>query len=307
MKKNRINFFISFKVKAFSTLILLLTIFSPLVAQIDTTNWYPLSIGNKWQFSYYESISESSFITIEVMGDTTFNQKKYFILKSWNGLTYQRVENNNYVYEFSPNTNQEYIRYNFVSPDKSIWDLDSISGQYGIYSTEQHYVPIYGDSLKSKIYNFAYIDTNSTPPDTSWGPMVDGTAIYISKGVGITVYEQGIAYGKLQGAIINGKLFGTIITVNNDKKNVDNYRLTQNYPNPFNPTTTISYSLPKTGFVRLKVYDLLGREVESLVNKEQVKGNYKIEFNAFTLSSGIYFYNLQSGNFSETKKMVIMR
>jgi len=80
-----------------------------------------------------------------------------------------------------------------------------------------------------------------------------------------------------------------------------------NYPNPFNPTTTISYSLPRNGFVQLNVHDLLGREVASLVNEEQAMGNYKVEFNASSLTSGIYFYRLQSGSFVESRKMVLLR
>ena len=86
-----------------------------------------------------------------------------------------------------------------------------------------------------------------------------------------------------------------------------NYSLEQNYPNPFNPSTTISYSLPKAGAVKLIVYDILGREVANLVNKEQNVGNYKVQFDASTLTSGIYFYRLQSGGFVETKKLVLLR
>ena len=83
--------------------------------------------------------------------------------------------------------------------------------------------------------------------------------------------------------------------------------LGQNYPNPFNPSTTISYSLSQSGFVKLKVYDVLGREVANLVSMEQSTGNYKVEFNASNLTSGIYFYRLQSGDFTETKKLILLR
>lgn len=85
----------------------------------------------------------------------------------------------------------------------------------------------------------------------------------------------------------------------------DQFDLEQNYPNPFNSSTTISYSIPQIGFVELKVYDELGREVASLVNKEQSLGNYKIEFNASNLKSGIYFYRLHSGGFTATKKLIL--
>ena len=85
------------------------------------------------------------------------------------------------------------------------------------------------------------------------------------------------------------------------------YSLNQNYPNPFNPTTTISYSIKSAGDVTLKVYDMLGTEVASLVNEVKEAGNYSIEFNAAELPSGIYVYRLASGNFMETKKLVLLK
>ncbi len=94
---------------------------------------------------------------------------------------------------------------------------------------------------------------------------------------------------------------------NNLNEKVTEFKLENNYPNPFNPSTTISYSLPQNSFVQLKVYDLLGHDVANLVNKEQAIGNYKVEFNASNLSSGIYFYKLKSGNFVDTKKLILLR
>jgi hypothetical protein len=85
------------------------------------------------------------------------------------------------------------------------------------------------------------------------------------------------------------------------------FALDQNYPNPFNPSTTISYSVPETEFVTLKVYDVLGNEIASLVNEEKPAGKYEVDFNGAELSSGIYFYRLQAGSFIETKKMVLMK
>ena len=85
------------------------------------------------------------------------------------------------------------------------------------------------------------------------------------------------------------------------------YSLSQNYPNPFNPSTTINYAISSKQLVQLKVYDILGSEVATLVNQEQSAGSYKIDFNASRLASGVYFYRLQAGSFVETKKMVILK
>jgi hypothetical protein len=87
------------------------------------------------------------------------------------------------------------------------------------------------------------------------------------------------------------------------------FLLNQNYRNPFNPSTCILYAISSTQFVTLKVYDLLGREVATLVNEEKTSGSYNVEFRMqnLELSSGIYFYKLQAGDFVETKKMILLK
>jgi Concanavalin A-like lectin/glucanases superfamily/Secretion system C-terminal sorting domain len=85
------------------------------------------------------------------------------------------------------------------------------------------------------------------------------------------------------------------------------YALSQNYPNPFNPSTKIGYQLPKSSFVTLKVYDIIGREVSMLVNETQNEGTYEVTFDASHLASGVYFYRLQAGSFVQTKKLVVVK
>lgn len=87
----------------------------------------------------------------------------------------------------------------------------------------------------------------------------------------------------------------------------DKYALTQNYPNPFNPSTIISYSLPFNSFVRLKVYNIFGQEIASLVNERQNSGTYEVTFDGSEFSSGVYFYRLDANGFNETKKMLLVK
>lgn len=87
----------------------------------------------------------------------------------------------------------------------------------------------------------------------------------------------------------------------------EKYLLGQNFPNPFNPTTTITYQVPSNGLVTLKVYDALGKEVATLVNQELSAGSYQAKFDASKLTSGIYFYKLQSGNYSDIKKAMLIK
>ena len=87
----------------------------------------------------------------------------------------------------------------------------------------------------------------------------------------------------------------------------DNFGISQNYPNPFNPSTNISFNIPKRSQVSLKVFDLLGREVATIVSEEMSAGSYSRTWNAVNMPSGVYFYRLQSGSFNETKKLVLLR
>jgi photosystem II stability/assembly factor-like uncharacterized protein len=104
------------------------------------------------------------------------------------------------------------------------------------------------------------------------------------------------------------KLNGPLVGIVNSASSVpDNYSLYQNYPNPFNPVTKIKYSVKQSGIVKLKVYDALGRNVSVIVNQNQSPGTYEVVFDAANLTSGIYFYQLEAGNYSETKKMMVLK
>ncbi len=117
------------------------------------------------------------------------------------------------------------------------------------------------------------------------------------------------------------KISNTVLVSVDENENIPSeFILEQNYPNPFNPNTIIRYQLPETGFVTLKVFDVLGNEIARLVNEEKTAGSYEIEFNSHSdesqnlpagrqgLSSGIYFYQLKVENkFIETKKLVLMK
>jgi hypothetical protein len=88
---------------------------------------------------------------------------------------------------------------------------------------------------------------------------------------------------------------------------VKNYALFQNYPNPFNPTTTINYQLPQTGNVTLKIYDILGREVATLVNEQKNQGRYSVNFDASSLASGVYIYRIKVNDYVCSKKMLMIK
>ncbi|MBS1494683.1 MAG: T9SS type A sorting domain-containing protein [Bacteroidetes bacterium] len=116
---------------------------------------------------------------------------------------------------------------------------------------------------------------------------------------------NGICYGS------NGKIFitgtGGVTNIISGNGMPNAFSLSQNYPNPFNPSTIISYQLAINSFVQFKIYNALGNEVQTLVNKKQNAGSYSVDFNATSLPSGIYFYKLVTEKFSETKKMILIK
>jgi photosystem II stability/assembly factor-like uncharacterized protein len=130
------------------------------------------------------------------------------------------------------------------------------------------------------INNLAYGSASFSSPNSGW-----------SAGMNDSVY----------------KWVGFLTEVNENSLTADDFRLSQNYPNPFNPSTTINFSIQTSGFVTLKVYDVLGDAVATLVNEEKPAGVYQVSFNAADLSSGIYFYKLRAGNFVETRKMILIK
>jgi hypothetical protein len=133
-------------------------------------------------------------------------------------------------------------------------------------------------------------------------PANPGNALWPSKGT--LRNDMGVFGGP------NCNNLSHIITSVDDKTqgNIpDGFKLFQNYPNPFNPSTKISFSIPSSGLISVKVYDILGNEVAILLSEEKSAGNYEVSFNATSLSSGTYFYQLNVGTYSETKKMILLR
>lgn len=100
---------------------------------------------------------------------------------------------------------------------------------------------------------------------------------------------------------------GGVTFIENDFTKSKDYLLQQNYPNPFNPSTIISYQLPITGNVTLKVFDVIGKEIVTLIDEEKNAGSYEVEYNASHLANGVYFYQLKAGDFVQTKKMILMK
>ena len=126
-------------------------------------------------------------------------------------------------------------------------------------------------------------------------------------------HTSSIAIDTLNNRVYIGRSNGLYIydnMTNVDSDNVEriaDFILYQNYPNPFNPSTAIQFEIPERSFITIKVYDVLGNEITTLVKEEKPAGKYNFNFDGTSFSSGIYFYQLKTGSFVETKKMILLK
>ena len=171
------------------------------------------------------------------------------------------------------------------------------------------------DNVFSKNHIYAMIDSIASHIDqaknrnfTRW-PVL-GTYVWPNAFVGQT-YAAEIFYMKnwISNRLnwINNNIENLPVDVNDERSSPQNFNLSQNYPNPFNPVSKIKYSVAERGFVKLKVFNLLGKEIVTLVNESKLPGNYEVDFTAGNLPSGVYFYRLESGQFSSTRKMILIK
>jgi hypothetical protein len=143
----------------------------------------------------------------------------------------------------------------------------------------------------------------TTDGGATWTPHL-GPGTVAPEGVNLTNPTCGWVYGD-NGLII--KIDLTTGVHDRETANPNQFALGQNYPNPFNPATKISFSIPAAGFTSLKVFDVLGNETATLVDGQMAAGNHSVTFNASHLTSGVYFYRLQTGTYSETKKLILAK
>jgi hypothetical protein len=133
----------------------------------------------------------------------------------------------------------------------------------------------------------------------------NGASIVVQLGADLCAGQVGNIFGDLSG---DGTECGMPVLVELEVELIPTeFALYQNYPNPFNPGTLIKYQVPEKSFVSIRVYDLLGKELATLVNEEKSAGSYDVNFDAGQLSSGFYIYTIKAGNFTSTKKMILMK
>jgi photosystem II stability/assembly factor-like uncharacterized protein len=268
------------------------------------------NFGANW---IQKGIINSSVWSLAINGNNIFAGTVY------NGLYFSTDNGSNWIQSALNN----YFIYSLAILGNNIFA--GLGGSLGVYRSTNNGINWIPTALNNKevqalatignnIFAGAYdYSTNtcdiylSTNYGTSWLNKSQGFS-----GVNTTIEALLIAnnyiFAGTYGKSVWRRNYSEIIGVKNINNEISSsYSLQQNYPNPFNPTTNIRYDLPKNGFVKLVVYDELGREIETLVNEKHTAGKYDAIFNASQYPSGVYFYKLTTDNFSETKKMLLIK
>ncbi|MBM4177096.1 MAG: T9SS type A sorting domain-containing protein [Ignavibacteria bacterium] len=259
-------------------------------------NVSPLKPGNKWVYFYKEYLFSGWRLTFEVLDS----------VKTIKGIHFYAIRTGPYIWiHYMGLVNDGfYTRYTTVMFD-SLYKYFKVNPQKGDTWGQTTFF----DTLYSTI-------TDTLP--LSW--FNKNILIYVihrlHKGRELWTKEFGMLHGlfegseiQLLGCVIDGVVYGDTSTVSVDEEEQlpTEFVLYQNYPNPFNPITIISWQLVIASNVQIKIYDLLGREIKTLVNQYSNPGEYKVTFNAEGLPSGIYFYRIITDDFSAMKKMIYLK
>ncbi len=285
---------------------------------INPSSFFPIAVNNFWQYSFLNDVVREEL----VYKDSTINDssKAYFLLT--NGVPFIFA---NYIIE-------NYNVYNgHPVPEYRLlfWMLDAELGEewWFRHLTSDTTTGVY--RKVEAIYDGTYLGINTSFKEIAeyTRELIDSSYLdifrfryWLAAGLGLvmsTTDQMSEPPTYLSSAIINGDTIGTIVSVKDTgiENLLPEIELSQNYPNPFNPATKIRFSIPSVETHRhspqqnvlLKVYDVLGKEVVTLVNEQREPGVYEVQFDAGGLPSGIYFYKILAGSFVQTKKMVILK
>jgi len=289
-------------------------VWGPEIFTLDTTslNYFPMAVGNRWIYNVYWNgpLPGSGIVAAQIVRDTIMNAKKYYLftgvefLNGW--LSVDSVNGNLYSWFYAPGC-----------PKNPYEELkDSLASNFRDTFYHCEVTPtgkrVFYDSLSFRF------DTVSTALRYKTKTFIDAIQIYgttrgYAKNLGICQAVIGDPYSftfTLKGCFINGVVYGDTTMVGIEQTSTvipKEFSLSQNYPNPFNPSTTIEFDIPNKSFVTLSLYDITGREVESLVNELVSPGRYRVLWNAENYSSGVYFYTIKTESFQQTKRMVLVK
>ena len=278
----------------------------------ETFAQFPLQVGNRWDYTdcWWNPIPQWDCDTTVhyVVADTLFpNGKTYYMIRPMNYYffkDYMRADSIGiYYYDTLCNKEWLYFDYNLRVGDYvnvgQFWYCDT-TNLPKVYKTLDTITVFFEDTVRMMIFYY------NEGLDNDY-------RVTVIPEFGFVEWDQ---YGffanyniNLKGCILSGVTYGILTSVQDEITLPNYFSLSQNFPNPFNPSTIIQYEISSRQFIVLKVYDVLGNEVATLVNEEKEPGTYKVEFKLENnkLSSAVYFYRLKTGSYGQTKKMLLLR
>jgi hypothetical protein len=274
-------------------------------SQADSVLAYmPLGIGNQWQYKVHHIVFGPP------QTDTTTYYSFSMVERDTimpNGYQYQVIKSSEFTTRYVHIDSATACVYEYENDSSRGFKTDSLRCSQGDWFGRDSYCEFIDTATVLNYQTWVMGIDRSLPDITVRHTLtmdVGMTYKYIYESFGWGTEEiSNLVYAK-----INGNEFGELVVSQDDVRNeLTGFNLHQNFPNPFNPATKLKYQIPELNFVTLKVYDVLGSEVITLVNEEKSLGTYEIIWNADNLPSGIYFYQLRAGNFVETRKMILIR
>lgn len=291
----------------------LLIIISVLIAAIinaqglDPYQFFPANIGDRWEYTY---AGPDQFYTVARDSIDTKDSSRIIFYDAW--TTYNPRQSQYPLYRIDKKYN---VFYDPLHGNRHAYKLNAKVGDTWMVSAgppryEARVREIYQGYIFGKLTTIKVIDlfllTRGDTVITEYSMLQYWEKL--AYGFGLISREDGATQPfLLRGCRINGVTYGTVDVEEEHKIIPSEFILYQNYPNPFNPSTTISFSIPEYSHVVIKVFDILGREVQEITNDNFYSGKYQIIFDAGNLSSGIYFYQLITNKTTKTIKMILQK
>lgn len=280
--------------------------------EVDPYSFFPMQVGNFWQYAFLDEIVLEEY----VHKDSLLNDNSRLIYLIYNGINYNTpsliIDTAYRVYSWHPFLPYWEFLYKLDAKINEEWWIRHLTADTTVGDFKRVEEVYYGSYLgvETTFKNIAEFSR-----EIIGGEYIDifrGREI-IASGLGVVLkYDDFL--GKppeyLLSAVIDGDTLGTIVSVEDIEPSVieDSFHLAQNYPNPFNASTTISYCIANNGTVLLRVFDILGHELSTLVNENQAAGEYSVQFNALDIPSGIYIYQLIANSRKiSSKKMIYLK
>jgi hypothetical protein len=265
----------------------------------DPESFFPHAVGNVWEYDTPTGIQK-----FEILSDSIDPNHNIFIYL--NRYPSYKIDTNNNVYRLSSLSQNMWLDYKLAADSADYWLVDSITYWFARVSNV-YSIAFGGKERIIKEIEYGISLGSVFDPNYFWVYTIETLA----EGIGLVYkWNEEDPQGPqriLLGCVIDDDTLGTLTSVEDELHTPIEFLLYQNFPNPFNPNTTIRFQIAHYSLVELKIFDLLGREITTLLKEEKPAGIYEVNFNGSSHSSGTYIYRLKTDNKIISKKMILLK